>query len=87
LQSSSKSPVKLINAHTQPLLGIAFSHSDKFLASGSDDNSIGLWDVRTGECILRLTGHSEPVRKILFSLDDSFLISCSEDKTIGIFEI
>jgi len=86
-QSGSKSPVRLIKAHEQPVLGIAFSHNGKFVASSSADNSIGLWDVRTGECILRLTGHSEPVRKILFSLDDSFLISCSEDKTIGIFEI
>jgi WD40 repeat protein len=34
------------------------------VASGSDDRSLRLWDVRTGECVRELSGHSDWVASV-----------------------
>ena len=35
---------------------------DGRVVSGSDDKTLKVWGVATGECVATLKGHSEPVR-------------------------
>ncbi|WP_367890299.1 WD40 repeat domain-containing protein [Sphaerospermopsis torques-reginae] len=44
--------------HTRTVLAVAFSPNGEILATGSDDNTIKLWNVNTGEIISTLLGHS-----------------------------
>jgi WD40 repeat protein len=55
------------------------------LASGSDDNTIKLWDVATGKPITTLKGHTSPVWSVSFSPDGKTLASGSEDNTIKVW--
>ena len=57
------------------------------LASGSNDKTIRLWDVATGENKQTLTGHTENVYSVSFSLDGLTLASGSKDKTIRLWDI
>ncbi|MGV2387590.1 MAG UNVERIFIED_CONTAM: hypothetical protein LVR29_02325 [Microcystis novacekii LVE1205-3] len=41
---------------------VNFSPNGKTLVSGSQDNTIKLWNVETGTEIRTLTGHNSPVR-------------------------
>jgi WD40 repeat protein len=43
-----------LQGHTHWVGAVAFDPSGKILASGSDDETIKLWDVNTGECFKTL---------------------------------
>ncbi|EXU97777.1 phosphorylase, AAA and WD40 domain protein [Metarhizium robertsii] len=59
---------------TSPL---AFSHDSAQLASGSNDGSIRVWSVNTGECMRILNGHLEPIFWVAFSHDSTMILSIS----------
>lgn len=58
-----------------------------FLASGSRDKSIKIWDVSTGLCVLTLTGHDNWVRGLVFHPGGKYLLSAADDKTLRIWDL
>ncbi|CAD8090865.1 unnamed protein product [Paramecium sonneborni] len=50
------------------------------------DNSIRLWDLKTGQKIAKLVGHSKWVQSVCYSPDGTTLASCSRDKTILLWD-
>ncbi len=59
------------------MTSVAFSKDDKYIISGSDDNSINIWERETGSEIQTLKGHSDRVTSVAFSNDDKYIISGS----------
>jgi WD40 repeat protein len=59
----------------------------RILASGSDDRTVRLWDVATGECIQTLKGHEDCVRSVAFSPDGVTLASGSSDRTVRLWDV
>jgi len=51
------------------------------LASGSDDNSIKLWNTKTGGYLMTLTGHGGSVNSVSFDRE-GLLASGSDDNSI-----
>ena len=43
------------------------------------DESIRVWDVRTGKCLKTLPAHSDPVSAVHFNRDGSLIVSSSYD--------
>ncbi len=66
---------------------VAFSKNDKYIISGSSDNSIKIWERETGSEIKTLIGHSGGVTSIAVSKDEKYIISGSYDKFIIIWEL
>ncbi|XP_065663899.1 lissencephaly-1 homolog isoform X2 [Hydra vulgaris] len=62
-------------------------HSGSFLASGSRDKKIKVWDGNSGVCLFTLEGHDNWVREIMFHPGGKFLMSCSDDKTLRTWDI
>ena len=74
--------------HSGPVNGVAFSPDGKLLASGSDDNTIILWDVASGQPIGQpIIGHLGPVTSVAFSPDGKILASVSLDKTVILWDV
>lgn len=63
------------------------SHSGPFLASGSRDKTIRVWDVSTGLCLFVLAGHDNWVRGLSWHPGGKYLLSVSDDKTLRVWDI
>ncbi len=66
---------------------IAFSPEGRFLASGSHDKRIRIYDVVARRSAETLQGHKETVTSLAFNPDGRYLASASQDGTIRIWEL
>ncbi|PSN53308.1 Lissencephaly-1 [Blattella germanica] len=62
------------------------AHAGPFLASGSRDKTIKVWDVGTGMCLFTLVGHDNWVRGVVFHPGGKFIVSASDDKTLRVWD-
>jgi WD40 repeat protein len=90
---SSNSPilnwrcVYTLKAHARLIRSLAISPDGLILASGSDDATIKLWELATGQKIGTFRGHSKPVCSLAMSADGKILASGSDDRTIKLWQL
>ena len=67
---------------------VAFSPDGKQIVSGSNDQTIRVWNVATGEqCGEALRGHDSSVTSVAFSPDGKQIVSGSDDQTIRVWNV
>ena len=73
-----------LRGHTGPVRAVAFSHDGKLLVSGSDDNSVRLWDVAKGELKHEpMKGHTDAVTGVAFSPHGQLIATCMPTRRFG----
>jgi WD40 repeat protein len=82
--------IRIKIGHSFDVNSLAFSPDGRYLASGSDDRSIKVWQVRKGDRLHILEGHTSfitAVTTVAFSPDGRYLASGSSDETIKIWDV
>ncbi len=72
--------------HDNWVTGVTFSRDGQQLVSSSEDLTLKLWDLETGNCLQTFTGHAGWVMGVAISSDGSFLVSGSIDQTVKIWQ-
>ncbi|EMD34647.1 hypothetical protein CERSUDRAFT_75593 [Gelatoporia subvermispora B] len=76
-----------IRGHNKEVASIAVSTKETYVASGSWDCTVRVWDARTGEEVIKpLTGHTDRVNSVTFSHDGAYIASGSDDMTIRVWD-
>jgi WD40 repeat protein len=77
-----------INGHTDKVSSVAISPDGKTIASASEDTTIGLWDLATGNPVHpALLGHTKGVMTVAFSPDGRHLASGAEDGQVLLWNV
>ena len=71
--------------HSGPVVIVAWSPDGKYIASGSEDNNIIIWNPENGKFMQKLQGHTKTVRSLIWSTDSKTLFSCSEDGSVKVW--
>ena len=88
--SFEKSRLELVGTlqgHSCIVNSVSFSPDGTKVASGSNDNTVKLWDVTSGECLQTLEGHSHYVNGVSFSPDGTKVASGSWDKAVKLWDV
>ena len=68
------------------MTAVAWSPDGTRLATGSDDETVRIWDPATGQTTATLTGHTDWVTAVAWSPDGTCLATASDDKTVRIWD-
>lgn len=70
--------VLTLRGHERDVTSVAFSRDGTRIVSGSEDNTVKVWDARSGKALLTLRGHTDNVISVAFSPDDKRVVSGSK---------
>ncbi len=73
---------KSLDGHEGPVRTVAFSKDGSRIISGSQDNTIRLWDAEGGQLLKSFRGHDGAVRTVAFAQSDQVILSGSHDNSI-----
>ncbi|HZR44491.1 MAG TPA: serine/threonine-protein kinase, partial [Ktedonobacteraceae bacterium] len=73
--------------HTGAVYAVAWSPDGQFLASGSADNGVKVWDMRTKKTLFTYRGHSDEVLAVAWSPDGRYIASASIDRWMRVWDV
>jgi WD40 repeat protein len=79
-------PAELVVGHTDSVRAVAYSPDGSRIVSGSDDNTLKIWDASSGKELATFSGHTDSVWEVAYSPDGSRIVSGSSDKTLKIWD-
>jgi WD40 repeat protein/serine/threonine protein kinase len=79
--------LRTFSGHTGSVTSVCLSADGRFALSGSDDQSVRLWEVASGQCLRTFSGHTDWVASVSLNADGRFALSGSLDNTLRLWEV
>ncbi len=73
--------------HNGVINSVAISPDDRYVLSGSDDKTMKLWELSSGDEIRTFVGHTDSVNSVVISPDGLYILSGSGDKTMKLWNL
>ncbi|KRX78541.1 Transcription initiation factor TFIID subunit 5 [Trichinella sp. T6] len=70
-----ETPVRAFIGHLSTVNCVAFHPNSNYVATGSNDRTVRLWDLLDGKCVRLFTGHQDAIQSLYFSDDGHILAS------------
>ena len=75
--------IRTLEGHSNSVTGVAITPDGRRAVSASDDNTLRIWDLESGQTIRTLEGHSGRVSGVAITPDGRRAISASGTKRCG----
>ena len=87
VQSQPITPIRTIAEPRGTIKSLVYTPDGQRLITGGDDQTIKVWNSRTGQLLLSLSGHTSSIRSLVVTSDGSTLVSGSDDQTIRLWNL
>ena len=77
----------MFRGHSRAVTTVCFNSTGYYLASGSKDRTIRIWDVLAKSCLQMLHGHNDSINSVSFGDDDMQLASGASDGSILVWDM
>ncbi len=82
MNSEKFSNIEVFDGHSSTIREYAFSHDMKYVATGSQDKTVRVWDLATRKTLHICKGHTWGVSSVNFQQDGRTILSSSYDGTV-----
>jgi WD40 repeat protein/tRNA A-37 threonylcarbamoyl transferase component Bud32 len=78
--------IRMLEGHSSWVMAVTLSLKPPSIISGGMDDTVRVWNARTGQEIHRLRGHARGVNAVAVSPDSRIVASCGDDDTVRIWD-
>ncbi len=79
--------VTVLKGHTSWVRSLCFTPDGRQLVSGSDDRTVRVWDIASGQCRATLAGHINSVQGVAIDPAGQWLVTCALDTKINVWQL
>lgn len=79
--------LQTLEGHTDCINSAVFSNNGTLIASGSNDETVKIWNVAIGKEERTLEGYTSLIKSVVFSNDGTLIASGSGDETVKIWDV
>jgi WD40 repeat protein len=79
--------VRTLEGHSDRVNAVALTADGKRAVSASRDNTLKVWDLKSGRLLRTLEGHSRRVKGVALTPDGKRAVSASHDKTLKVWDV
>ncbi|MEM9807698.1 MAG: WD40 repeat domain-containing protein, partial [Cyanobacteria bacterium P01_D01_bin.56] len=87
LQAPGEALLRTLEGHAAGINEIVITPDGTKIVSASDDHTLKVWDLQTGNLLLTLTGHTGIVKAVAVAPNGSYLISGAWDHTLRVWDL